>query len=93
MCIVKAPKAPAKITVSAKFDGIGLSRPLPKLANNLTYASTDAGQCGPWPHCFNHNSLITVHTVCIYLLTDAIFIWILQVLKKGRIYRECTCVL
>ena len=29
----------------------------------------------------------------IYLLTNAIFIWILQVLKKCRIYREGTCVL
>ena len=29
----------------------------------------------------------------IYLLTDAIFISILQVLKKGGIYREYTCFL
>ena len=29
----------------------------------------------------------------IYLLTDAILIWILQVLKKGGIYREFTVVL
>ena len=65
MCIVKAPKAPAKITASSKSNGIGLSRPLPKLANILTNASTETGQCGPWPHCFNHNSLITVHTVCV----------------------------
>ena len=46
MCIVKAPKAAAKITASAKFNGIGLSRSLPKLANFLTNAKTEAGQYG-----------------------------------------------
>ena len=50
MCIVKAPKAPAKITASLKSNGIGLSRPLAKLANILTNASAETGQCGPWPH-------------------------------------------
>ena len=29
----------------------------------------------------------------IYLLTDAIYIWILQVLKKGGVYREYACFL
>ena len=61
--IVKAPKAQAQITASAK--GIDLSQPLLKLANILTHGSIEALQRGPWLHCFNPSSLIMVHTVYV----------------------------
>ena len=41
------------------------------------------------PKCYKDKRiLISFNCFSEYILTDAIFIWILQVLKKGGIYRE-----